>query len=176
MIYFTSDLHLGHANVIRFCGRPFADADEMNAALIANWNAKVTNADRVYIIGDLMFRFAGDPETVLRQLRGKKHLILGNHDKSWTRRADLSRHFESVEHYAIIALGEGSVTLCHYPMMSFGSKWHVHGHIHNNKPEPYWSLLKTMDNALNASVEVNNYEPVTFKELLENNRRFKAEN
>jgi calcineurin-like phosphoesterase family protein len=81
-----------------------------------------------------------------------------------------------VEHYAIIALSEGSVTLCHYPMMSFGSKWHVHGHIHNNKPESYWSLLKTMDNALNASVEVNNYEPVTFKELLENNRRFKAEN
>lgn len=45
MIYFTSDLHLGHANIIRHCNRPFSSVEEMDDALIDNWNAKVTNAD-----------------------------------------------------------------------------------------------------------------------------------
>jgi len=176
MILFTSDQHFGHANVIRFCDRPFADADEMNAAMIANWNEKVTNRDVVYIVGDLMFRLANEPETILRQLHGKKHLIIGNHDKSWIPKVDLSRWFDSAEHYRIIATGGGKITLCHYPMMSFGSRLMVHGHIHNNKPESYWPLLRTMDNALNASVEINGYAPVTLDELIENNRKFKAEN
>lgn len=68
MIYYTSDLHLGHANIIKLCHRPFADVDEMNAVLITNWNARVANSDTVYICGDLMFRSAIDPELFLRQL------------------------------------------------------------------------------------------------------------
>jgi calcineurin-like phosphoesterase family protein len=173
MIFFTSDQHFGHANIIRFCDRPFADTDEMNDALIANWNAVVTNRDAVYIVGDLMFRLEIEPEVILRQLKGKKRLIIGNHDKSWMPKVELNRHFESVEHYQIIAASEGKVTLCHYPMMSFGSKWHIFGHIHNNKPDSFWPLLRSMDNALNASVEVNNYRPATFDELIYNNTVFR---
>ena len=56
MIFYTSDLHLGHANIIRHCNRPFASAEEMDEVLIENWNAKVTNADTIHILGDLMFR------------------------------------------------------------------------------------------------------------------------
>jgi len=59
-------------------------------------------------------------------------------------------------------------------MMSFEGKYLIHGHIHNNKNDTYWNLLRTMDSALNASVEVNNYTPVTFDELVENNVRFKV--
>ena len=55
MIYYTSDLHLGHANIIKLCKRPFSDVDEMNAVLISNWNNRVTNGDTVYISGDLMY-------------------------------------------------------------------------------------------------------------------------
>lgn len=55
MIYYISDLHFGHGNIIKLCGRPFQDLEEMNNVLINNWNSKVTNGDKVYIIGDLFF-------------------------------------------------------------------------------------------------------------------------
>lgn len=53
MVYFTSDLHLGHENVIKLCNRPFDSIEEMDEALIRNWNRKVTNGDTVYVLGDL---------------------------------------------------------------------------------------------------------------------------
>ena len=174
LIFYTSDLHLGHANIIKLCQRPFADVAEMNAALIANWNARITNGDTVYICGDLMFRSATDPELFLKSLRGKKHLILGNHDGSWTKKVPLSQYFESIENLMIINNGKHKITLCHYPMMSFEGKYLIHGHIHNNQNDTYWPLLRMMDNALNASVEINSYAPVTFEELVENNAVFKA--
>jgi len=175
MIYYISDLHLGHANIIKLCNRPFADVDEMNATLIANWNARVTNGDTVYICGDLMFRSATVPELFLCQLRGKKHLIVGNHDSSWMKKVELSQYFESVENLKIFSNGKYKITLCHYPMMSFEGKYLIHGHIHNNKNDSYWSLLRSMGNALNTSVEINNYAPATFDELVVNNARFRAD-
>jgi len=82
MVYYTSDLHLGHKNIIRFCDRPFADVTEMDEVLIANYNKRITNSDTVFILRDLMFRIAQNPEVYLDRLKGKKHLILGNHDKA----------------------------------------------------------------------------------------------
>lgn len=52
MIYFTADTHFGHCNVIRFCDGPFASAEEMDEAMIQNWNERVTGNDTVYILGD----------------------------------------------------------------------------------------------------------------------------
>lgn len=87
MIYFTSDLHLGHANIINHCKRPFSSVDEMDERLISMWNARVQPNDTVYILGDLIFRSAAAPESYLSRLRGKKHLILGNHDSAWTKKS-----------------------------------------------------------------------------------------
>ena len=97
MIFYTSDLHLGHANIIRHCNRPFASVEDMDEALIGNWNAKVTDGDTVHILGDLMFRNSCPSEEYLSRLKGKKHLVVGNHDKAWMKKVDLSRWFESVE-------------------------------------------------------------------------------
>jgi len=81
MIYFTSDLHLGHANVIRFQDRPFADVDEMNEALIANYNEVVGPDDTVYILGDVSNRCPGkQANEMIARLNGHKILIMGNHD------------------------------------------------------------------------------------------------
>jgi calcineurin-like phosphoesterase family protein len=56
-IYFTADLHLDHANIIRYCNRPFQDVQEMNECLIKNWNSCIQPNDQVYILGDLVFAF-----------------------------------------------------------------------------------------------------------------------
>lgn len=176
MVYFTSDQHLGHKNIIRLCARPFATLEEMDETLIERWNKKVGNGDRVYILGDLFFR-ASDPESVLKRLKGRKTLILGNHDSSWIGKVDMSRYFESVHTMLETSEVEHPLTLCHYPMMTFNhcmKAYMIHGHIHGNTNADYWPYLKAHERILNASVEVNNYEPVTFAELVENNRRFKA--
>ena len=119
MIYFTSDLHLGHANIIKHCNRPFSSVEEMDEVLIENWNAKVTNADTVHILGDLMFRNKRPPEEYLSRLKGKKHLVVGNHDKAWMKKVDLSRWFESVEMMRFFSDGQRKITECHYPMIDY---------------------------------------------------------
>ena len=96
MIYFTSDLHLGHANAIKLCRRPFSCVEEMDETLIANWNERVTNGDTVYILGDLLFRNQTPTESYLDRLKGKKHLITGNHDRKWMKQVPLDKFFLSV--------------------------------------------------------------------------------
>ncbi len=81
MIYYTADLHLGHENAIKFDQRPFACVEEMDEALIRNWNARVTDRDRIYIAGDLIFRSKRAPEWYLERLRGIKYLVIGNHER-----------------------------------------------------------------------------------------------
>ena len=82
MIYFTSDLHFDHAKAIKLCLRPFATIEEMNQALIDNWNKTVTSKDEVYILGDITLSHnAEKAQNYLLQLNGIKHLVKGNHDQ-----------------------------------------------------------------------------------------------
>lgn len=80
MKYFTSDLHLGHKNVINYCNRPYASVEEMNEQVIFNINCKVGEKDELYILGDMSL----NPKWVewaLPQLLCKNvYLIMGNHD------------------------------------------------------------------------------------------------
>lgn len=68
MIFYTADLHLSHKNIIRLCNRPFSSVEEMDAALIANWNAVVGAEDTVYILGDFSFRSPTSMKSVLKRL------------------------------------------------------------------------------------------------------------
>lgn len=175
MIYFISDTHFGHYNIIRLCNRPFSSLEEMNETLIENWNRKVTNRDTIYILGDLFFR-ATEVTPILERLKGQKHLIVGNHDSSWMKDVDLNRYFKRVELMMELHDGKRQMTLCHYPMLSWRADqktYMLYGHIHNNIQDDYWPLILRRPRMLNASVEVNNYEPVTFDELVENNTVFK---
>ncbi len=178
MIFFTSDLHIGHKNIIKLCNRPFTSQAEMDELLIDNWNQVVTNGDTIYIVGDLMFRTQADPNYILRSLKGKKHLLVGNHDKSWLNKVKADTYFKSIDRYLETSDGKRKLALCHYPMMSWGGinkgSYLIHGHIHNNRDAAYWPLLASMSQALNASVEINQYQPVTFDQLLHNNEIFKA--
>ena len=178
MIFFTSDLHLGHENCIRLCNRPFSNIDEMDETLIENWNHKVTGKDTVYILGDLIYRSQKPPEEYLRRLRGKKHLILGNHDRGWIRSCQTERFFESVNNLLYVADEKRQYTLCHYPMMSWPHImrcYMVFGHIHGNTDADYWPLIQANERMLNAGVDVNHFEPVTFEEMEANNLLYKGQ-
>ena len=181
MIYYTADLHLGHENVIRHCGRPFTDAEEMDAALVRNWNNRIHRNDAVYIVGDLFFRNSRPVEGYLEELKGHKHLILGNHDLSWYKKADAAHwaeYFESMQSMVTIRDGSALVTLCHYPMMTWNGSGHggfmVFGHIHNNTSAAFWPLIRGSPLLLNAGVDINDYRPVPLSELQTNNAAFKA--
>lgn len=176
MIFFTSDPHFGHANIIRHCDRPFSSVEEMNEIMIRNWNERVSNADTVYILGDLMFRIKEPPEEILCRLAGKKHLIVGNHDRSWMKKCDPSAFFESVSPMLFINDGVRRMTLCHYPMMSWPDStttYMIFGHIHNNTNADYWPLIEMNPLMMNAGVDINGFKPVTFDEMMENNILFK---
>ncbi len=181
MIYFTADLHFGHESIIELANRPFSTVEEMNETLIENWNRKVRGTDTVYIMGDLICK-CQNPEQILSRLRGKKILLRGNHDNGWLENSVLSEYFQQVELMIEQSLNSHMVTMCHYPMLEWrGSRkpleckrlgYLIHGHIHNRFDEQYMPLFLS-PNALNAGVDINHYEPVTFEELYQNNSIFK---
>ena len=176
MIYFTADTHFDHANIIHLCGRPYESTQQMNEDMIEKWNRKVTNNDTVYIMGDMFFR-SKDSEAILRRLRGKKHLTIGNHD-TWLKRVDADKYFEKISHYITVSDGRRGLVLCHYPQICWPHQrrsYMIHGHIHADTDGDYWPLITARENLLNAGVDINGFEPVTFDELVENNRKFKAE-
>ena len=178
MIFFTADTHFGHANIIRMCERPFADILEMNESMISVWNKRVSGNDTVYIVGDMFFR-CSDAESILKRLRGKKRLIVGNHDGSWMNKVDQCKYFISVDRLLEISDGEHALTLCHYPLLTWKhakKSFMIHGHIHNDTGADFWPLIAVRDTVLNAGVDINGFCPVTFDELLENNRAFKEQN
>jgi len=112
--WYSADLHFGHHRIIDFCKRPFASTAEMNAALIANFQACVAHDDDLWILGDFAFGRADDTaqfENWFHSLPGRKHLIIGNHDDE----AVISLPWASTEYMAEIQDGNQSLVLYHYP-------------------------------------------------------------
>lgn len=178
MTYFTSDLHLGHENIIRFSNRPFSTLDEMNRTLVDNWNSRVTERDDVFVLGDMFYRKKEGVEEILKKLKGRKHLIIGNHDYSWMKSIELRKYFVETETLLVLKEEGRVMTLCHYPIMSWPHMYHgsycIFGHIHNSANNAYyWPLIESNPYLLNAGVDVNNFYPVTFEELKRNNEVFK---
>jgi len=177
LFYYIADTHFGHENILKLCERPFSSVREMDEALVAAWNQRVTGNDTVFILGDLFYR-CEDPESILQQLKGRKRLIIGNHDTSWMDKVDLKKYFISVDNFLEISDGVRAITLCHYPLLTWKHKlrsFMVHGHIHNDTTSDYFPLIAIRERVLNAGVDINGFRPVTFEELMENNRIFKEE-
>ena len=178
MVLYTADLHFGHANVVRMDHRPFADVGEMNEYLIKRWNDRVQNNDDVYIVGDFWYKGAKLPQDILRRLKGRKHLIVGNHDGKLLKNSTAMSYFETVNDLLTITDGDKQVVLCHYPLAEwpryYRNAYHVYGHIHNNKNQAYYTMAKE-DRALNAGCMLNNYTPASLQELIRNNKIFQEE-
>ncbi|MCL2820204.1 MAG: metallophosphoesterase family protein [Oscillospiraceae bacterium] len=180
--FFSADLHFGHYEIINFCNRPFENTEDMNRALINNWNSRVSNNDHVYIVGDVFYggRGAKDPDeaiSIVKKLNGILHLIAGNHDLPYLKNMDYHYLFADVDQLRYLKHDGEHIILCHYPLAEWSGyyrgSWHIYGHIHNAKDTAF-SFMMNQEKALNAGVDICNFTPVTFDELKECNEKFKV--
>ena len=184
MKFYTSDLHLDHANMLKFEpeARPFLNVDDMNEAIIENWNAKVKPGDIVYILGDFCFDTKGDrANNFLRRLNGQKFLIRGNHDAFLKGKEFDSSLLIGVKDYMevkdTVNGEEVSVCLFHYPIAVWNRKhhkaYHLFGHIHSNISYGSHHALEfdLGDHAFNVGADVRDLEPKTLQELVDSGWR-----
>lgn len=164
MIWFTSDLHFGHTNIIEYCKRPFPDVSTMNEQLVRNWNSLVKPQDTVYIIGDCHCGrgSASVAVTALAQCNGQKHLIRGNHDTNeFIELAAEAELFESVQDYLEVKWNNTKFVLFHFPMRAWHKSHqgsiHLYGHSHGNMP----GIGRSMD----VGVDPNNYRPISIEDV-----------
>lgn len=135
IIRYIADLHFDHADIISYDNRPFDSVEEMNEALVSNWNRVVGPEDLTWILGDFCAGGAERWRELLQRLSGKKALIAGNHDDPETVRAvrDL---LEDAAEYREITDGGRHVVLCHYPILAFHDhyfgRYHLYGHVHTS--------------------------------------------
>lgn len=168
MMYFSSDSHAFHKNILRYCKdtRPFNTIEEMNAALIKGWNSVVSDKDEIYHLGDISLGDAVQTREFLRQLRGKKHLILGNHDKVILANHDIQGFFVTIQDYKELKYDKKIVVLSHYPFLtwhgSYRGSWHLHGHSHNGLTEANASVRR-----LDVGVDSVGFVPVSIEAVAE---------
>ena len=112
MNYYISDLHIGHANAIKFDNRPFADVNEMNNAIIENWNSRVKSNDTVYILGDFIWAKESEWPYFVGPLAGNKVLIRGNHDPREFSRT-VRNMFQDITNLKEIKEDGKHIVMCH---------------------------------------------------------------
>ena len=158
--YVIADTHFYHKNVIKYSSRPFKDVSEMNETLIKKWNAVVkSDDDIVFVLGDFSLTGKKLTSEIVKRLRGRKVLIMGNHD-SKKPKYYIECGFNSATHYPI--LFENKFILSHIPLpldKISDNYIYIYGHVHN-KPSHLDSFL----NCICVSVERMNYEPVLLDE------------
>jgi len=186
-VFFTSDLHFGHENVIRFDNRPFDTVEEMNDELIKRWNRKVGKGDLVYVLGDLIWKtLTNDAKTLIEQLNGQIILIKGNHDR-FLHNAAAKKALSGIKDYddICVTLEDGTQKRCilsHYFMPFYiGNRHnaiHLHGHSHitEESRDEEWIVEEMNKKGYNLQVyNVGcmrwNYEPVTLDEIIKENKR-----
>lgn len=170
-IFFISDTHFGHHNIINFKRkdesklRPFTDVDEMNQAMIKAWNDKIREHDKVYHLGDLALQVKN--LDFMKQLKGHKILIKGNHDK-----LDLSqyaKHFKDIR--GVDFRYDLGFLLSHVPLHPNHLRrdtLNLHGHLHDSEVMRLDFGREVVDERyFNVSVERINYAPIEINELKE---------
>ena len=160
-IWFTSDIHFGHANIIKHANRPFTDVEEMDRALVERWNERVDQRDVVYFLGDFSFHKSEATRGIFARLHGEKHLVRGNHDGravtelDWTSQSDLK---------TLKADGH-RFELCHYPLEVWNAAhhgaFHLHGHSHG-------TLQRKMPRRMDVGVDLHPFQaPFRIDEVVE---------
>ena len=168
MIFYVADTHFCYEPLVE--SRGFVSVAQMNEALIENWNRTVSDEDTVYLVGDIGYNGGFVPCEILSRLKGKKHLIRGNHDTCYEDAQLLYLYFETVTDFTEIDDGDTHILLSHYPLLYNKRGYMVHGHLHNS--DQFYDILKNLPRMLNCGVDVNGMRPVTLEELVRNNEIF----
>lgn len=170
MIYFTSDLHFNHGNILAYepITRPFATIDEMNEALITNWNSVVKPEDTVYVLGDFAMGPASDVRGLVSRLNGTIKLVRGNHDTP----AKLKIYQEmgiEVKDIEYLTYKGRFFILCHFPIASEefmqmvvnnnSEVINVYGHVHSNTQKGFYK------GTYHIGVDTNNLTPISIEQV-----------
>lgn len=163
-LWFSSDLHFGHANIIKYCSRPYASVEEMDEALVANWNAVVAPEDRVILLGDIFFCQADRAKQIMRRLHGRKELVLGNHDKMIRNQKPVQDTFSQIHPDLYQETLDGIlVVMSHYPLLTWNrahrGSFMLHGHSHGKIAfDPAYRRL-------DVGVDPNGYAPISWDSI-----------
>ena len=178
-IWFSSDHHFFHNNIIKYCNRPFETVEEMNEALVKNWNSVVGPDDHVYHLGDFCFGNVEKWNWCLEpgRLNGHIHLILGNHDPERVfRPGTLIERFDSIDFQKVLLIDGWTVYLNHFPFFDFSNNidhkvMQLFGHIHSNPFSPGTITEEKVKhlkwNQYDVGVDNNDYTPVSWDKCLE---------
>ena len=180
-VFATSDLHLFHSNIIKYCNRPFRDYEEMNETIIQNWNKVVKPEDKVYVLGDFALVRGEDHESkvqklanICARLNGMKILIYGNHDLFEPEEYILAGftyvnrgYIETYEHNTLFVMSHYQMTT--WNKSHFGSM-HLFGHEHwKQQWEPKHSIYEEMhwsERKFNVCVDANKFTPIDLREII----------
>ena len=168
-IFFTSDTHFFHSNVIKYSNRPFKNVLEMNDFLIKSWNQTVKKNDDVYHLGDFALCKKKDLKSIVSKLNGNIHVVKGNHDREIIKGSNKDLFIWVKDYYRLKVPdnrapgGKQIIILFHYPIESWDQQrygvWHLHGHSHGYTPRNL--SLKRID----VGVDVWNFKPVSYQEI-----------
>ena len=178
-VFFTSDTHFRHDNIIRFCQRPFENVEEMNEKLIENWNAKVPEDGLVFHLGDFAWGGYQDWKTVRERLNGGIVLIKGNHDfkNGPQNEFEASRLFKFVTPQLHIEIENRAVILNHFPFLCYGGTYRAEsnvvyqlfGHVHSGPNAEHGLDVKRLAHLFptqyDVGVDNNNFTPVSWHEV-----------
>lgn len=168
-VYFTSDFHYGHRNILLYCNRPFDSISQMNTQLIKNYNSIVEHDAIVYILGDFSFLNTESTKQILKAMKGFKYLIKGNHDRKPN---SYYRELGFREVYNKPILYGDKYILSHEPIdenLLNGSKLiNIFGHVHERGP----SQTK---NSYCVCLEKHDYKPVSLSQIEEQVRKYKRD-
>ena len=158
-VFVTSDLHLDHANIIKYCKRPFLNATDMNKTLVGNWNNTICSKDIVYFLGDLAYgKESKSTDYWLKKLNGNILFVKGNHDAS-----------NEIQFYDNFTLeyANHKFFLTHRPedVPSNWDDWVICGHSHNNNLQDY-PFIDKKNKRINVSVELTKYKPVEMNYII----------
>jgi calcineurin-like phosphoesterase family protein len=169
-IWFTSDTHFGHNNVIGYCNRPFTSVVEMNNSIIENWNRVVCDDDIVFHLGDVQLGGGNKlMDEIFPLLKGHIILILGNHDGKNLKRRHIDLIDDCFEQLTVNIDGINCI-LSHYPLCISGKnpthEFNLHGHLHsvNDKTNDVCNVL-LQKNHYDVGVDNNNFTPIRFKDI-----------
>lgn len=170
-VWFTSDTHFGHKNIIGYCNRPFADVDVMTTELIVRWNAVVKPGDLVYFLGDFVFgknsTIRETTEGLLQELNGGKVFVPGNHDPKEVRKA---KGWASVRDTMLYVLPDQTVAVLNHfyeDGKEYPKDWvRLHGHAHGTSPK---HIAK-----IDVGVDCWDYQPVSEDQIVKEFQKRRA--